>query len=126
MKIRKINENDPFLIEKWIAMDPEHSGKTDVKFWLPQDRTNCFVVEDDIGAIFYVRAENVLRLHVQFAPPTESERTKKSLNEFAAHIAEAAKPVYKQIISECTFAPLIKFFYKRGWKASPNEHVVDL
>lgn len=126
MKIRKLNENDPFLIEKWIAMDPDHAGKSDVKFWLPQDRTNCFVVEDEVGAIFYVRAENLLRLHVQFAPQTESARTKKTLDEFAMHVKEAAKTTYRQIIFESTFAPLIRYLEKRGYRASPNEMVIDL
>lgn len=126
MKIRKINENDPFLIEKWINMDSEHAGKSKVDFWLPQDRTNCFVVEDEVGTIFYVRAENVLRLHVQFAPSTENERTKKAIDEFATHIREAAKPTYRQIIFESTFAPLIRYLHKRGYRASPNEQVIDL
>ena len=125
MKVRKHNENDPFLLEKSIIMDPEHAGKSDVKFWLPQDKTNCFVVEDDIGTIFYVRAENVLRLHIQFLHD-EKERTKKALDEFAMHIREVAKPTYKQIIFESTFAPLIRFLEKRGYRASPNEQVIDL
>ncbi len=126
IKIRKINENDPFLIEKWINMDSQHAGKSNVDFWLPQDRTNCFVVEDEIGAIFYVRGENVLRLHIQFAPPTETERTRNALNEFSLHIKSAAKPNYRQIIFESTFAPLIIYLEKRGYRASHNEYLVDL
>ena len=126
MKIRKHNDNDPLLLEKWINLDPQHAGKTNVDFWLPQDRTNCFVVEDDIGAIFYVRAENVLRLHVQFAPATDSERTKKALDSFARHIREVAKTTYRQIIFESTFAPLIRFLEKRGYRASKDEYVTNL
>jgi hypothetical protein len=126
IKVRKINENDPFLIEKWINSDPQHAGKTNVDFWLPQDRTNCFVIEDEIGVIFYVRGENVLRLHIQFAPASESERTKKALDEFASHIRESARPTYRQIIFESTFAPLIRFLHKRGYRASKEENVIDL
>lgn len=125
IKTRKINENDSFLIEKLIAMDPDHAGKSKVDFWLPQDRTNCFAVEDEIGTIFYVRAENVLRLHVQF-DVTEKERTKKALDEFAINIRESAKHTYRQIIFESTFAPLIRYLHKRGYRASLNEQVTDL
>jgi hypothetical protein len=125
IKTRKLNENDPFLIEKLINLDPEHAGKSKVGFWLPQDRTNCFVVEDEVGTVFYVRAENVLRLHVQF-DVTEPERTKKALDEFAAHIRETAKKSYKQIIFESTFAPLIRFLDKRGYRASKDEYLVDI
>ena len=126
MKIRKLNGNDPLLIEKWINSDPEHVGKTNVGFWLPQDRTNCFVVEDDIGAIIYIRAENVLRIHAQFAPATDSERTKAALDSFVIHIRETTKSTYRQIIFESTFAPLIRFLHKRGYRASKDEHVTDL
>jgi hypothetical protein len=125
IKTRKLNENDSFLIEKLINLDPEHAGKSKVGFWLPQDRTNCFVVEDEVGTVFYVRAENVLRLHVQF-DVTEPERTKKALDEFAKHIRETAKPNYRQIIFESTFAPLIRFLEKRGYRASKDEYVADL
>lgn len=126
IKVRKINENDPFLIEKWINSDPQHAGKSKVGFWLPQERTNCFVIEDEIGAIFYVRAENVLRLHIQFAPEGDSARTKRALDQFATNIRESSKQSYRQIIFESTFAPLIRFLHKRGYRASPNEQVTDL
>jgi hypothetical protein len=128
-KIRPINENDKLLIEKSIAVDPDHSGKSNVDFWLPQDRTNCFAVEDEKGVLFYIRAENVLRLHMQAVPANDKEeraRLAKGIDDFAAHIKEAAKKTYRQIIFESVYAPLIRFLHQRGYRASKDEHICDL
>lgn len=129
MKIRPLNDNDKFLLEKSITHDPDHAGKSTVDFWLPQDRTNCFAVEDDQGTVLYIRAENVLRLHMQAIPSNskaERVRVAKNIDEFAAHIREVAKKTYRQIIFESTYTPLIRFLEKRGYRASKDEYIADL
>lgn len=126
IRTRPLNENDSLLLEKWIVLDPDHSGKSKVSFWTEKDRANCFAVEDDIGTIFYVRAENVLRLHVQFAPPSEVERTRIALGSFLLHIQAVAKKTYRQIIYESVFKPLIRFTRKYGYHSSINEQLVSL
>jgi hypothetical protein len=129
MKIRAINDNDKLLIEKSIVNDPDHVGKSNVDFWLPQERANCFAVEDDKGVVFYIRAENILRLHLQAIPAPDKEdraRVAKGIDAFAAHIKTVAKKTYRQIIFESTYAPLIRFLHQRGYRASKDEHVIDL
>lgn len=128
IKLRNLNDNDNLLIEKWIACDNDHANKTEVGFWTENDgdRATCFAVEDELGTIFYVRAEKVLRLHCQFAPAYEIKRTRQAIDEFAEHIRGWAKPNFKQIIFESIYQPLIRFLHKRGYRASPNEQVKDL
>lgn len=129
MNIRPLNENDKLLIEKSINYDPDHAGKSNVAFWLPQDRTNCFAVEDDKGVVLYMRAENVLRLHMQAVPATDKEdraRIANAIDAFSKHIREVAKKTYRQIIFESVYPPLIHFLHRRGYRASRDEHVTDL
>lgn len=127
MKTRPLNENDKSLLEKWITLDNDHAGKTNVDFWLPKENTTCFVTEDDIGAVFYVRGETALRLHIQFGPETEKRRIAKVLTHFIPMIeSEARKKGYRQIIWESTSTSLIKFAKAFGYRASPNEIVKDL
>ena len=127
LKYRPLNELDKFLLEKWIAQDPEHHDDP-VEFWTASDdgKVQCFAVEDDHGAIFYVRAENVLRLHIQFAPPNEKGRTARTIVKFAENIAHISKDKYKQLIFESVSKPLTSFLEKLGFKASPNEWKKDI
>jgi len=128
-KIRPLNDNDKLLLEKSIAADPDHAGKSGVEFWLPQERANCFAVEDDKGVLFYIRAENCLRLHLQAVPANDKEdraRLARGIDDFASHIKEAAKKTYRQIIFESVYPPLIRFLHARGYRASRDEHVQDL
>ena len=128
LKYRKVTANDRSQLEKWIASDPEHRDKTSPEFWLPEegDGTNRFAIEDDHGTVFYVRAENVLRLHIQFAPD-ERKRTAKAIDEFTKLISSGARQKkYKQLIFDSVFEPLIKFLERRGFHRSQNEQVMDL
>lgn len=127
MNIRQLNENDKFLLEKWIALDNDHAGKTNVDFWLPQKHTASFATEDDMGAVFYVRGETCMRLHIQFPPETEKRRIIKVLLKFIPWIEEQARQKgYKQIIWESTSDSLIEFTKHFGYRVSPNEIVKDL
>lgn len=84
-------------------------------------------MEDEHGPIFFVRAENLLRLHIQFAPREERSRLAPAIDWFEKFIGrEAGHRGYKQIIFESAFVPLIRFLKKRGFRGSPNEIVKDL
>jgi len=84
------------------------------------------VVQDECGDVFFVRAENILRLHIQFAPD-QRLRTARAIEAFTPQIAASAKKGhYKQLIFESVFQPLIHFLNKRGFRASKDEFVMDL
>jgi len=80
----------------------------------------------ELGAVIYARCENVLRLHLQFAPPAEKDRTKKALEEFALTIAQNSKQSYKEIIFESVYKPLIWFARKLGYRNSRDEYILHL
>jgi hypothetical protein len=127
MKLRPINSNDKFLVEKWIAKDDDHSNRCDAAFFTKADagKSECFAVEDDIGTIMYIRVESVARFHVQF-DCTERERTREALKSFVPEIEKLLKPRYTQIIWESVSKPLISFMSKFGYKHSQDEYTKDL
>lgn len=127
IQYRNTTETDRTQLENWISKDPDHAGRCTPDFWLPgEDKVRQFVVQDSCGDIFYVRAENILRLHIQFAPG-ERARTAAAISEFTPVIAAGAKQwKYKQLIFESVFKPLIRFLEKRGFRSSANEFVYDL
>lgn len=126
LKYRATTDLDKEQIAAWIAADPDHKGKSKPEFWLPDKNISCFAAEDDAGMVFFVRAETVMRLHIQFAPQ-QRLRTAKAIEEFTPWIAAAAKKRgCKQLIFESVFAPLIRFLQRRGFCASPNEQVMGL
>lgn len=84
------------------------------------------MVQDECGDIFYVRAEPLLRLHIQFAP-NQKVRTARAIESFTPQIAATAKKNhFKQLIFESVFAPLVHFMNKRGFRSSKDEQVMDL
>lgn len=132
LKFRKTTEADHNKLAEWIAADPDHREKGDPSFWLPQnpeDKIQTFAVQDEEGDIFFVRGENCLRLHIQFAPASEKRRLAKAISEFSDRIAQSARHLkYTEIIFESVFKPLVRFLTnsKRGFQPSPNEFVKDL
>lgn len=133
LKYRPTNALDKNQITEWIAADPDHASRCEPTFFLPpneadalNDRVLCWAVEDEHGAIFYVRAEKILRLHIQFAPKTQFRRLAAAINEFSKTIQRASAATFKQIIFESVFEPLIRFLHKRGFRSSPHEQVCDL
>lgn len=131
MKYRKPNANDVGLIEKWIASDSFHSKTCTPEFFTEEElgKVQCLVPEDEIGATFYVRCENVLRLHIQFGPTytrAEKLRLAKAIDRFTEDIKRMCDGKYKQIIFQSDSLPLIGFLEKRGFRASAGEYVCDL
>lgn len=126
LKYRPTTNTDKNKIVEWIAADPDHAGKSEAEFWLPDKDVSCFAVEDELGAVFYVRAETVMRLHIQFAP-NQRARTARAIDEFTPWIAAAGtKKGCKQMLFESVFAPLVRFLEKRGFRHSPDEYVMEL
>ena len=129
LKQRSVSEQDRTKIEQWIQADDDHRGKCKPDFWIPSGEPHVihFCVRDEQGDIFFVRGEMVLRLHIQFAPPSERKRLAKAIDEFTPIIAAGAKKQgYKQIIFESMVEPLIRFLHARGFRSSKDEQVRDL
>lgn len=131
IKSRKTSNQDASLIKDWISCDPNHNGVTEVSFFLPPEKPSdakvlLYTVEDEQGPIFFVRGENCLRLHIQFAP-NQKKRTARAISEFASTIAQGAKKLgYSELIFESVFRPLIRFLHKRGFVSSQSEHILRL
>lgn len=131
IKSRKTSNQDASLIKDWIAADPNHQGITDTSFFLPSEKPSdakilLYAVEDEQGPIFFVRGENCLRLHIQFAP-NRRRRTAQAISEFASVMATGAKKLgYSELIFESVFRPLVRFLRKRGFKSSQSEQILDL
>lgn len=115
---------DTGQITEWVKSDPEHDGRVSPDFWLnPPADVQVWAVEDEQGVLFYVRAENILRLHIQF-PPERSKRLVRGISEFSAQMKViAGARSYKQLIFDSISKTLIRFLEKRGFKHSPNEYV---
>lgn len=133
LKFRKHNENDQFLVEKWVAQDSEHSKSSDVLFWSPpkdpakvHKGTQYDVVEDSIGAIGYLVLENVLRIHVQFPPAYEKDRIRAAIDEFIPRLIAESRSQYKEIIFKSESPALIWYLRKFGFRKSKNEIVCNL
>lgn len=132
-KLRHHKEFDDVLLEKWWAADDEHSQTTNLDFWLPPSDpakqhkgTKYLAVEDEHGTIAYLVFENCLRIHVQFAPPSEIDRTRIALAETLTQIQKWARDQYKEIIFESKSRPLVFFLRKFGFRKSENEIVCKL
>ena len=126
IRYRKTVETDRPRVAADIAADPDHAGKSTVEFWLPQNHAECFTLEDADGPVMSIRAESVLRLHVQF-PPKSKMRIARALLEFLPKIERDAKSKgFMQVIWESTSSPLIAFVGRFGYRRSPNEIVKDV
>ena len=126
MKFRPIDESERKTVASWIAEDQDHSGKVTSDYWVsPPDTVQTWAVDDDEGTLFYVRAENILRLHIQF-PPEKTKRLVRGISEFSEQMQViAGAKSYKQIIFDSVSKTLIRFLEKRGFKHSPNEYISE-
>lgn len=127
MKYRTLGPNDNLLIEKLIAIDPDHATTSTVDFWtseIPQ-KTQSFAVEDDKGTVFYCKVEKVARIHIQF-DSREKFRTAKALVKFIPSMEKILGKDFTQVIWESTSPKLIAFFEQFGYRHSKNEIIKDL
>jgi hypothetical protein len=122
--------SDKKTLDAWISQDPHHKATCNSDFWLSSEepRYETFVVEDEHGPVFFVRAEVCSRLHLQFCPQNghDAARTKKALDQFCESLKGSMPSRFKQIIIESVYKPLVWYLLKRGMKRSPNELVFDL
>lgn len=115
MKARLLNPEDLPIIEGWIARDPEHAGKVQPEFFTQSDTRNpgnlTYAWEDESGqTLFYVKVENVARIHIQFNPDAPKTANAKGLELGYRWLIHGLKERgYREIIFESTFSPLIRF-----------------
>ena len=128
LKSRSVTQEDRTKLAEWIAADPDHAKTCTPEFWLPAEKPDGIartVMEDALGTSLFVRAEKVLRLHIQFPP--EKWRNAKSLVQFIPMIeADAKKHGFTEIIWDSTSEGLIKFAEQFGYRRSQNEEVKNL
>jgi hypothetical protein len=129
-KFRPTTEKDAVLVADFLAADEEHSKTSTSSFWLPPQSEHKGVkyltVEDSEGVIGFLVLENTLRIHAQFAPPDQVNRTRLALADVMTQIQHWARPQYKQIIFESVSLGLIWFLRKFGFRRSKNEIVCPL
>lgn len=61
-------------LTKWIEHDPYHKDCLNPEWWLTGNGLLSFRVDDQNGAVMYIRTEpddGLLRIHTQFAPEQE-------------------------------------------------------
>jgi hypothetical protein len=129
LRSRPVQDADKEILERWIDADEDHKGRCKPEFWMDNTpaQSSSFAVEDEKGVIFYVRAEKLIRLHIQFAPPEEKKRSARAIIEFTKWLkGDAVKHGYMQIVFESVYRPLVLFLHRLGFKTSPNEQVYDL
>jgi hypothetical protein len=127
-KFRPTEEKDREILEKNIASDKEHSKTSSVSFWLPPSDTKTqhkgvkyLAVEDKDGVIGHLVLENCVRIHAQFLPSDQIDRTRVATAEVMTQIQHWAKDLYKEIIFESESPGLIWFLRKFGFRRSKNE-----
>jgi hypothetical protein len=130
VKLRHTTAADEELLAVFLAADPEHSQSSTVSFWLPpkieHKGVKYLAVEDDKGVIGFLVLENCVRIHAQFAPPEEIDRTRTALTDVMTQIQKWARPQYRELIFESISAPLIWFLRKFGFRRSKNEIICRL
>lgn len=65
----------------WIEADDTHRGIFEPAFFMSGElaadpRPTCYALEDEQGAVFYIRISRAARVHIQFAP--EGDRAQRS------------------------------------------------
>lgn len=117
----------------WITADPYHKDCLDPFWWLTGQGFLSYKIKDDEGTTMYVRTEkedDLLRLHVQFAP--EKEVNKKRVVEsmlWAIPKMEllAKHEGLKGLVYKSTNPPLIRFLERRGFQAvGNNDHLLGI
>lgn len=137
MKYPDSSAQDMPQLEKWVAADMVHNGTIEPSFWVrpldengqPENGIKCFKVEDDNGAVFYVRLENTLRVYIQFPPEEEvsKSRVASALRRMFWFVGGGSKKAgYQEAFFDSTSPQLVTFFKALGFKVLENTYRVKL
>lgn len=136
MKYPTSSEQDLPQLKRWVDADPTHKD-TDPDFWIrpvdengkPEEGIKCLRVEDDMGAVFYLRMENALRVYVQFPPEEEVSKSRLSsaLRRAMWFIGGGAKKAsYQEMLFDSKSFHLIAFFERFGFKVLEDNFRIKL
>jgi hypothetical protein len=137
MKYLDSSVQDMPQLEKWVAKDPIHNGTIDPSFWIrpldengiPENGIKCLRIEDDNGAVFYMRLENALRVYIQFPPEEEvsKSRVASALRRMFWFVGGGSKKAgYQEAIFDSTSPHLVSFLKVLGFKILENTYKVKL
>lgn len=123
MKYTPTSEKDLEQLDRWVELDPDHQKDIKGNFWLvpvddnkkPVPGVVCLKVEDDIGAVFYIKLENAVRVYAQFPPETEvsSNRVSRALRHMFFFLGSGLKRTgYHEAFFDSISESLVSFFKK--------------
>ena len=114
-------------LSEWIQHDPYHKDCLDPLWWLTGQGFLSYKIQDDEGITMYVRTDkedDLLRLHVQFAPGNEvsKKRVVESMLQAIPKMELLAKHEgLKGLIYKSTNPSLIKFLERKGFQTVGND-----
>lgn len=137
MKYTPTTEADLETLNRWVTLDPAHKDDTTGAFWLvPLDKDGkqlpgiiCLKVEDDNGAVFYLKFENAVRVYAQFPPESEVNqlRVSKALRHAFFFLGSGLKRKgYYEMFFDSMSGSLIDFFKKLHFEEVKNFFKVRL
>lgn len=127
MKYLEVTEEDIPRLGRWVAADPFHRSTIKPEFWVPPvdekgvrvPGIKCMRVEDDNGAVFYLRLENCLRAYVQFPPEAEIDKSRMgaALRRMFFFLGGGSKKAgYHEVIFDSKSDHLIALFKLFGFE----------
>ncbi len=137
MKYPISSEQDLPQLKRWVDADPAHKDIIEPGFWIrptkengdPEDGIKCLRVEDDNGAVFYLRMEHALRVYVQFPPEEEVSKSRlaSALRRAMWFIGGGAKKAgYQEMLFDSKSSHLIAFFERLGFKVLEDNYRIRL
>jgi hypothetical protein len=137
MKYPISSEQDRPQLKRWIDADSTHKDNTEPGFWIrpadengnPEEGIKCLRVEDDKGAVFYLRMENALRVYVQFPPEEEVSKSRlaSALRRALWFIGGGAKKAgYQEMLFDSKSPSLTAFFNRLGFKVLEDNYRIKL
>lgn len=140
MNYRKTTADDLERLNRWIALDPAHKDVITGSFFVPQpadteeskdaNKGIAYVtVEDDDGAVFYLRLENCTRVYAQFPPDEEKNdhRLTRALKHAFVFIAKKTKELGShEMLFDSVSDTLVGFFKRFHFEELKNTFQVKL
>jgi hypothetical protein len=131
-RLRKAEEADRAMCQKWINEDPDHAGCVTPDFFLKQEPgAEAYLMEDENGPLFFFKMSRAIRISIQFGPSAtreERDRNAEALEVgFGWLLSQAQDAVVREMIFESTVVPLIRFCENRfGFKKAPDDLVCGI